>query len=54
MVSLTNIPQVNIAAEKDLNVNIVQNGDFKYNNCFDKLSSSYDCQGSSKLLHWSA
>ena len=45
---------MDLTAEKGLNVNIVQNGDFKFNDCLDKMNSTYGCQGSTKLLYWSA
>lgn len=54
MVSLTQIPEVDNTAEKELDVNIVQNGNFTYNDCLDKINSIYGCQGTTKLLHWSA
>ena len=52
-ISLIKVPEVDITAEKDLNVNIVQNGDFEYNDCLNQMNSGYGCQGTSKLLHWS-
>lgn len=53
-ISLIKIPDVDITIEKGLNVNIVRNGNFEYNDCLDKINGGYGCQGTNKLLHWSA
>ena len=51
-VSLTKIPEVDITVDRGLNVDLIQNGEFIYNNCLDKANNGYGCQGTGKLLHW--
>lgn len=51
-VSLVQIPSVSINQWAEVGEELILNGEFMINNCFDKVRKDYNCQDIANFRYW--